>query len=206
MFVISNNCCGGMVYRLCKVPFNNPFTWAVCPYRGIKHIMAHLYDINWANIVLTKSNLRKHTYVITVDNAFPIHYVHYKFNRKFHEQTVITHGSNQDDDWSSDTVSDHIWEYVVEKYIERTRRMMKVNELPCFLLHEDTFDNTEYNVTLKDLAYHESPFKRIIITTDTTIQRNDDICKTIITATRNYPKPSVREYFADIKSFFSLPD
>lgn len=121
-----------MVYRLSKVQFNNPFMWAVCPYRGIKHIMEHLYDINWSNISFSKSTIRKNTYVITVDNAFPIHYVHYKFNKKYYEPHVIIHGSNKDDDWSSDVESDHIWDYVFEKYIERTKRMMKTNELPCF--------------------------------------------------------------------------
>lgn len=201
MLLISNNCCGGMVYRLSKVQFNNPFTWAVCPYRGIKHIMEHLYDINWSNISFSKSTLRKNTYVITVDNAFPIHYVHYKFNKKYHEPTVITHGSNKDDDWSSDVESDHIWDYVFEKYIERTKRMMKTRELPCFLIHQETFDNIDSPVSLHDLAYHDSTFKRIIITTDKTIQRNDDICKTIITEQRNMPKPSVRDHFDEIKTY-----
>ena len=203
MFVISNNCCGGMVYRMTKVQFNNPFMWAVCPYRGIKYIMEHLYDINWGNITLSESKLRKRSYIITVDNAFPIHFVHYKFNKKVKKPTVVTHGSNQDDDWSSDIEWNHIWEYVVEKYIERVKRMVNLQEQPCFVLHEDKFDNEAYPVTLKELAEHESSFKRIIITTDTSITRNDDVCKTILTETRNYPKPSVRKYFDEIMNFIN---
>jgi hypothetical protein len=203
MLVIGNNCCGGMFYRLHKIPFNNPFTWAVCPYRGIKYIMEHLYDINWANISLSKSKIRKNTFVITVDNKFPIHYVHYKFNPAFNVETVIVHNSNKDDDWSSDVASNHIWEYVVNKYIERTKRMINANEQPVFLLHDETYDNANYNVSLKDLAYHHSPYKRIVITADKTITRNDDICKTILTSTRNYPKPSVRAHFDTITDFFN---
>lgn len=201
MFVIGNNCCGGMVYRMAKIQFNNPFMWAVCPYRGIKHIMEHFHDINWGNITLSESKFRKRSYIITVDKAFPIHFVHYKFNKNVNTPTVITNGSNRDDDWSSDIEWNHIWEYVVEKYMERVKRMVKVNELPCFLLHEDKFDNEGYPVTLKDIADHESPYKRIIITTDTGITRNDGVCKIIHTETRNYPKPSVREYYDDIIDF-----
>lgn len=204
MFIISNNCCGGMMYRLHKIQFNNPFMWAVVPYRGIQQMLDHFYDINWGRISLDESRLRKKTYVITVDDRFPIHFVHYKLNVNVQTPTVITHGSNQDDDWSSDVEWNSIYRYVVDKYIERVKRMIALKEPPCFLIHEDAFDNEHYKVHLSDLADNSSLYKRIIITTDKSISRNDSICKTILTGVREYHKPSVRQYFEQINNFFSI--
>lgn len=203
MFLISNNCCGGMYYRLNKIRFNNPFMWAYCPYRGIGYIMEHLYDINWNNFKLIESKIKQDTYTIMVDNAFPIHYVHYKFNPLMHSPKVITHGSNKNDEWSSDVEWDCIWEYVVQKYRERVDRMIALCEPPCFLLHAEGVDNQNSPVTLRDLAYHQSNFKRIVITSDSKITRNDDICKTILVAKRETPKPTIRQYMDDITSFIT---
>ena len=91
MNVISNNCCGGWFYRLHHHQFNNPFIWMVASYETIYNTMMHFYDINWANINLTESNLRRNTFIITVDNIIELHYVHYIYSPDYNELTVLPH-------------------------------------------------------------------------------------------------------------------
>lgn len=203
MFIISNNCCGSMMYRLNKVEFNNPFVWAIVSYRDINYIMNNFYDIQWENFSVEKSGMAENTYLVNVDNSFQIHYIHYKYNSKAKKPRKIIFSNVIDDDWNGNVIYNKIWKYVADKYIERVKRMKLLNEPPVFLIHEENLGNYETDITLRDLVENNSIFRRYVITTDTTLCRNDNICCTSIVKKRLIPIPQITAEYDKICSFLS---
>lgn len=203
MLVISNNCCGGRLYQQTNTKFNNPFTWAVIPYDSIMYTMNNFNKINWFDYTFLKSSLRPNTFIIQVEKNINFHYVHYKFDPN--SKSIIQEKKfDKEEIWTGDVLYCKIWEFINEKYIERTKRMLQLNEEPVFLIREENFANINQKYTLKDIANSDSPFKRIIITTDKNIDRNDNICKTIHTNKIEMPLPTVRKNFNEINSFLNL--
>ena len=204
MNVIATNCSGGWLYRFNKQQFNNPFIWMVTPYTSIKYMLEHFKDINWDNFDLEKSKLRPNTFVIKVDNNIDIHYVHYKFDPK--ANTIITKNKidSKGNIWDGDILYNHIWEYIVEKYQDRTKRLKNISEPPCFFIMEEKFTNEHSKVTLKELANINSPYKKIILTTNKNINTNNSLTKTIHTNKIEMPEPTIRKYISQINTFFSI--
>lgn len=203
MLVISNNCCGGRLYQQTNTKFNNPFTWAVVPYDSIIYVMENFDKINWYDYEFEKSKLRPNTFIIKVENAIEFHYVHYKFDPK--AKTIIQEKKfDKEENWTGDVLYCKIWEFINQKYLDRTKRMKECNEEPVFLIRDETFANSNSKFTIKDIANHPSKFKRIIITTNKSIIRNDDICKTIHVNKIEMPLPTVRNNFKQIKDFLNL--
>ena len=201
MLVISNNCCGGRLYQQTNTKFNNPFTWMVAPYDSIYYTMMNFDKINWNNIDFQKSKLRPNTFIIKVDNHIDLHYVHYKFDPN--AKSIIQEKKfDAEEHWTGDVLYCKIWEFIYQKYEERTQRMLSLNEEPCFLIRDESFANSNSKHSIKDIAYCNSPYKRIIITTNKSITRNDDICKTIHVPKIEMPEPTVRHNLKTIKEFF----
>lgn len=188
MNVISNNCCGGCLYRKMNIGFNNPFIWMVIPYSSLKYILEHFYEINWKDYEILKSKYRKYTFIILVDKKIEIHYIHYIFNSQ--ASNKIINGTNVE--WNK------IWEYVVEKYEERVNRMLTINEKPVFLIRDEDFISDD--TTIEDIIRLESPFKRFIIT-KSKLKRNDDLCRTLNLEKVDLPEPTINTYYNDIKNF-----
>ena len=203
MLVFSNNCCGGRLYQKTNTIFNNPFIWMVCPYDSIVYTMNDLCSINWMKFSLKPSSLRANTFILTVDDKIELHYIHYKFDPT---AIHITQESKFDteEQWTGDVYYNKIWEFVVNKYVSRVKRMTQVNELPCFLIRDESYGNTGSVNTIKDIAYNDSIYKRIIITKDMSVNRNDEICKTIHPSDIEMPEPTVRRYLNTIKDFFNI--
>lgn len=203
MFVISNNCCGGRLYQQTNIKFNNSFIWMVAPYDSIYYTMMNFGSIDWEDIEFHKSNLRPNTFIVQIENNIDLHYVHYKFDPN--AKTIVQEKQfDREEHWTGDVFYDKIWEFIYEKYTERTKRMLSLNEEPCFLIRDESFANSNTKHSIKDIAYCGSPYKRIIITTDTTITRNDDICKTIHVPKIEMPEPTVRHNLSSIRGFFNI--
>lgn len=203
MLVISNNCCGGRLYQQTNTKFNNPFIWMVSPYDSIYYTMMNFKNVNWKDIDFKKSKLRPNTFIINVQNNIDFHYVHYKFDEK--ANTIVQEKKfDIEEHWTGDVFYNKIWEFVLKKYQERTKRMLELNEDPCFLICQENYANINQKHTLKDIANCESKYKRIIITTDESINRNDEVCKTIIVPKIKFPEPTVKEFLPIIKDFFKI--
>ena len=200
MLVISNNCCGGRFYQQTNMKFNNPFIWMICPYDSIIYTMNNFDKMNWFNYEFEKSKLRENTYIIKVENNIEIHYVHYKFDSN--ANSIIQEKKfDKEEQWTGDVLYCKIWEFINQKYNERVNRMLSSKEKPIFLIREETFANDKCKFSIKDIAEHSSNFKRIIITTDKNITRNDNICKTIHVNKIEAPLPTIIKYKEEIKSF-----
>ena len=203
MLVISNNCCGGRLYQQTNTKFNNPFIWMVSPYDSIYYTMINFDKINWNNIDFQKSNLRPNTFIIKVDNNIDLHYVHYKFDPNA-KTLKVENKTDKEEQWIGDVYYCKIWEFIYQKYEERTKRMLALNEEPCFLIRDECFANTNSKHSIKYIAYCESTYKRINITTDKSITRNDDICKTIHVDKIEVPLPTILHNIKTIKAFINI--
>lgn len=199
MNIISNNCCGARLYQVTNIMFNNPFVWMILSYDSIYYLLNHFTEINWLNYDFEKSSLRKNTFIISVDNKIKIHYVHYYFDPK--AKTLIKQKENA---WTGDIKYCRIWEFINEKYLSRVKRMMDLKEEPMFLIKEDEFSSINSKHSLDDIANCSSSYKRIIITKNNNIKRNDNICKTILINKIEDPMPTIKNNFNDIKNFFNL--
>lgn len=205
MLVISNDCCGGRLYQQTNTQFNNPFIWMLADNDSIYYVMNNFEKINWNNYDFEKSILYPNTFIINVENKIKLHYVHYKFDPNA-KSIVQEKKFDKEEHWTGDVLYCKIWEYIYKKYEERTQRMLALKEEPMFLLKEESWFNKQMKAkhTLKDIANCDSKYKRIIVTTDKTINRNDEICKSIIVNKIDHPLPTIQNNFNVIKSHFNL--
>jgi hypothetical protein len=203
MFVISNNCCGGRLYQQTNNKFNNPFIWMISSYDSIYEVLNNFKNINWFNYEMDKSKIKPNTFIIRIDNKIEINYVHYIFDPTA-TQIIQKKKYDIEEHWTGDICYNKIWEFVNEKYIERTKRMLSLKEEPCFLIREETLGNSNIKYNLNDIANCNSQYKRIIITKNKNIKRNDNFCKTILVNRIENPEPTVKNNLKIIKEFFNI--
>ncbi len=190
MNVISNNCAGSYFMTNGTEKLGNPFSWAIVTYSSIDAILTHFYDINWSNISINESTRWKGTYFITVDNLFDIHYIHYHFNPE--NQVPVIHGH--------DISSCDIWEYIVSKYITRVKRMVRIHDIPKFLIVEDNSSGTREEYLDLYNRHADSPFKICWCAYDET---NTSYRPNLIKiGQKKLPKPIVDEYYSKIANCF----
>lgn len=171
MFVISNNCCGGWIYKLLEQRFNNPFIWMLCPSQSIYSLFTYFSDIHWDKFNIAPSEIKTNTYKITVDGQIDIHYVHYVFNPS--KSILCDKRSYNRNLPISDNEIEYcrIWEYVVQKYVERVKRMLTLHESPIFLLtdHSTKADTMSIDTVMKC----PSKYRRILFTTSNRHSEHD---------------------------------
>lgn len=111
---------------------------------------------------------------------------------------------NNEEEWTGNVYYNKIWEYINDKYLERTKRMLNCDEPPMFIFRDEPQGNEYSKYCIKDLANNTSEFKRIIITKDHSIIRNDQICKTIHVNEISWSEPTIINHLTNIKAFFNL--
>ena len=208
MNIIGNNCCSGWLYKEFHLQFSNPFVWMVLPYNSILYLLSNFNKVKWNRVKMVESQHRKNTYVLTVDNEIQIHYVHYKFdptathlvvNRDDYQRS---HAEISRSNRGGDVYYCRIWEYIYDKYKERVARMLELNEPPMFLIKDELYMNPDQSV-LRKIAECSSPYKRIVITANTNITRDDDVVKTIHYTVKDTYK-TVIDNMDSVKMFFNI--
>lgn len=119
MFIISNNCFGGMCYKLTNTVYNNPFMFTITKYTDLVNLLCN--KINFANIKMVETELpviKGRGFDIIVDNLIRIYFRHQIWDMQYDTPTKI--GGN--------VHYKYIYEYIVEKYLERCKRMCSVKE------------------------------------------------------------------------------
>ena len=200
MNIICNSCVGGFIYKNeLKCSFKNPFIWNIIDFNSMYYMAKNYDQINFENYELTKD--KNWNFSLIIDGKIKINYVHYKFDPN--AKTIkVDNKTDKEEEWIGDVYYCKIWEFIYQKYEERTKRMLALNEEPCFLIRDESFANANSKHSIKDIAYCNSPYKRIIITTDKSITRNDDICKTIHVDKIEVPLPTILHNIKTIKEFF----
>lgn len=191
--IIGNNCCGGNFYQLKHIYYNNPFIWMLLPYDSIAVLMTSFDKINWASIKLTNSPVKENTFILTIDNKVNIHFVHHMFNPLYDTPTLIRDSSG------SHLVSNHIWEYIINKYSERVKQMLATDMTPKFIIHDQNWGMQ--NTSIDALARLQSPYKRVFVTTHNIASAYPKTTKIIHTPTRTEPEAMINNYFHQIDSF-----
>ena len=124
MNVISTNCAGSYIMTSGQQPLGNPFAWAFVPYKAINILLHDFNSINFLNFDISDSTRWKGTYTLTVDGIVEIYYIHYHFN----PECVTPKIKN------NDIAMRNIKEYIINKYLSRTKRMIENKEPPAFLI------------------------------------------------------------------------
>lgn len=201
MLVIGNNCISSRLYEQLKLEFNNPFIWMVLTYDSVYYLMSNWNSMNFDKFVIEASKFKNNTFVLIIDGKVELHFVHYVFdknaNTPFKEQKYTKDGA-----WYGNVRFKNIVSYIKEKYISRLNRMKACSEEPVFLLRDEVYAVNNYSSkTMKDLANHTSKYKRLIITRDRSITRNDEVCKTIYIDKLDTLEHTVQTYITEITSF-----
>lgn len=114
MNIISNSCIYAILCRdHWKCQYGNPFCWNYIDTENMYNLIKNFDNINWFNYELVKD--KDWNFSIIIDNKVKVNYVHYKFNKN--EKELTKHGSNLS--------NNHIWEYIVEEYEKRVKRMLE---------------------------------------------------------------------------------
>ena len=199
--IISNCCAGATLYKnYLGIPYNNPFIWAVLYPKTVFTLLESFYTINWLNIKLEEANLMvdpsqgHRNYKIIIDNKVEIFYIHYQFNEA--QSTIY--------DTGVDVFYNRIWEYVIEKYISRVKRMGELKVPPSFLL----CDNKEgYSFSNNDILRLLSPrpFK-IVLATDKDLSHYDIPANVMVIHHDGDKHLEICDkYHADIIKFITTP-
>ena len=155
MNLIGNCCISNSVARYCNEGNTNPFSWVDLDFESMFYCMTHWTTINWANIRMEE---HKHPYWagniywLIIDNNITIRYVHYLFDANAKKPTTI--GSN--------VYYCRIWEYIINKYIERTKIMLSSAQDPTFVIEWGHLDYNSHNWTR--LVNSNQPYKVVVIT------------------------------------------
>lgn len=123
MNIIANTCTSAMVYRdYLKEEYPNPFCWNFIAAEDYFNLIKNFDTLNFENFELIKKENFK--FYIKIDNLVEVYYPHYRFDKN---KTCIAKIGNG-------VYYNKMWEYVVQKYEERTKRMLNKKEEPIFII------------------------------------------------------------------------
>lgn len=148
--LIGNNCLPGFIYKNTHTIYNNPFMWNVIDLDDLCKMMEYFDEINWFNVTLreqTSSNPGwDNTYILRIDDLIDVHYIHDRFDPSCN--TPVHKGVN--------VHYNCIWEYLIQKYFTRLKRMLLSDIKPIFVAHQ-------YNTGLyeHETYIHENMYKFI---------------------------------------------
>ena len=151
MNIICNSCVGGFLYKNeLKCEFKNPFIWNIIDFNSMLFLVKNYDKINFNNFELKKD--KNWNFSIIIDNHITIQYVHYKFDAKANKPYIKY----------IDLYSNKIWEIIVNKYEERTKRMINENKKPIFIF-ANWFDKPETILSYNHLKILDDLHKDNII-------------------------------------------
>ena len=123
MNIISNTCVGAALQRDCiKQEYENPFCWCTVDFNSMYYLIENFEKINFNNFELIKNE--KWRFSIRIENKIQINFPHYKLGKT--DKTFRRHGE--------DIFYYKMWEYVVQKYEERLKRMKTLKNEPIFVI------------------------------------------------------------------------
>ena len=143
MILISQNCLSGHLYKLLHAKYAHPFIWTVIDFNSMKNLIITWDKLDFSDFDLIKND--KLEFSIILNKNIKIQYVHYKFdsNKKVPTKNNI-----------GDISYNKIWEYIVEKYIERCKRMLADKSKPLFCI-------ANFNTIYTDAIYTENQLKEL---------------------------------------------
>lgn len=149
MNIVSNCCLGGYAYKdIFNTHFASPFIWCWMNTADVITLIENFKNIDFHNYEIEPESQLKEgaCFRLKVDNKITITYSHYQLKKGINgiekdENRHMVYGSK-------------IWEYVVEKYEERLKRMENENKEPVFLICDNrngcgTFNKEQIEILSK---------------------------------------------------------
>lgn len=123
MNLIGNTCVASYITRdFLKQQFSNPFCWNIIDYDSMYYLINHWSEIDFLNFNIEKDD--KWNLSIIIDGNVKVQYIHYHFDRNCSSPKVR----------GNDVYYNKIWEFCVDKYKSRVKRMLDTHEEPIFIL------------------------------------------------------------------------
>ena len=123
MNIISNTCIGSYIQRDClKQKYSNPFCWNIIKAPEMIKLIKHWDSINFQNYEIVKD--KNWRFSVIIDGLVKVDFVHYLFSAN--DDVPRKRGV--------EIFYNKIWEYIAEKYEERTKRMLELKEDPIFII------------------------------------------------------------------------
>jgi hypothetical protein len=183
---------------LLKSEYNNPFVWGWVSAADMLSIMRTYYSINWNNARLSTYQNKELQdgvcFTVHVDNIFDLTYSHYQFNTNY--DFLTDHNTNM-------VFSNHIWEYVMDKYRQRTLRMITQNIPPKYIILDD-FTEKGFSDRQISQIYEISRMPVLIFTNKDTYSSNHLVQIIHITADNMLPEHIIECYRDEIMHFLYL--
>lgn len=134
MNIITNNCLGGHIYKdVLNEEYKNPFIWCFLdPYFDF---IQNYQNIDFKNYRIEKIDNKLDKFKIIIEDKYELKFVHYSFDANC--DIPIINGR--------EVRYNKIWEYVVEKYEERLKRMDKNDEV-IFMFYGNELSENEFNI------------------------------------------------------------
>lgn len=157
MQIICNNCASGFLYKKMNMMYNNPFMWNLIPADSFLYLMLNWDNINFNKIDFPDKTPKKGIDII-IDSKIIIRYIHILYDKK-----AIKPIKN-----FVDVYYNKPWEYALEKYNNRCKRMFETKENPIFLIVDDdtysTVDTVRHDNSIEILQkLNDKNFKYEII-------------------------------------------
>ena len=123
--IIANTCIGADIYKYhLKMPYQTPFCWNTIDDNSMFNLISNYDTINFKKYELIKD--KNWNFSILINDLVKVNYVHYHFSKN--DNKIRTD--------NADVYYNKIWEYIIEKYEERTNRFLQLKnkEEPFFVI------------------------------------------------------------------------
>lgn len=190
MNIITNNCLGGFIYKdILKEEYQNPFIWTLFDPDEYIDFIDNFDTINFDNYELIKEgNGLSNNFQLLIDCKYHLKFIHYNFEAS--ADTPYIKGV--------DVYYNRIWEYIVEKYITRLKRM-KAQKTTVFIYYEPNLKCSKLSLLPEIIQNHN--YKCIAFTNK--LKSTDKLKVYPIEKTWNSPPPVVQTYRKEILEFIN---
>lgn len=117
--IISNNCCGGFLYKALNLPYQNPFIFTRIWADDFLKLLSEFDTIDFENYILNTNSGRLveevDNFHILLDNKIKIYFKHHRFRSIANSPEFSGHNMYYN----------RVWEYLIKKWDERIKNLFK---------------------------------------------------------------------------------
>ncbi len=138
MNIISNNCLGGFIYKdFLQIKYENPFIFSLMDYDDFLYLLENYETIDFENFELIKESEKFENFGIIIEGKIKVRFIHSKFDKECKIPTIKVFHDEKTMRTVTDIYYNKIWEYIVEKYLSRIKRMPKRIDLIALDVDDD---------------------------------------------------------------------
>lgn len=126
MNLVGNCCISNFISEMAGEGHTNPFTWIDLDFDSLYYLITNWKNIDWDDYTLNKVThpyQKCDLFEIVIEDKVHLRYIHYLYDNTA-VQPIIK---------GADVRYCKIWEYIVQKYEERLKRMLDENAPPVFI-------------------------------------------------------------------------